>query len=54
MANLLTGASSLYSIARKKQVNLEMQGSITARSWLTKHRTEIRESRTVDVPSINR
>jgi hypothetical protein len=54
MGNMLTGASSLYSISRKKKVNVEMQGNITARSWMTKHRTEIHESRTVDVPSINR
>jgi hypothetical protein len=54
MANMLTGASSLYSLARKKKVNVDLQGSITARSWLNKHTTEIRESRTIDVPSFNR
>ncbi len=54
LPNMLTGASSLYSLARKKKVNMEMQGVITARSWLTTRKTEIHESRTIDVPSFNR
>jgi len=53
MANLLTGASSLYSLSRKEQVNIELQGYIKARSWLVIKKTEIKESRTVDVPSFN-
>ena len=54
MANLITGASSLYSLSRKKQVTLDMQGYIKARSWLTTKKTEIKESHTMDVPSFNR
>jgi hypothetical protein len=54
MANLLTGASSLYGLSHKKQVNLELQGYIKARSWFTVKKTEIRENRTLDVPSFNR
>jgi hypothetical protein len=54
LANMLTGPSSLYSLSRKKQVNVELQGYIKARSWLTTKKTEIRESRTVDVPSFTR
>jgi LEA14-like dessication related protein len=54
MANLLTGASSLYGLSRKKQVNIELQGYIKARSWLYTKKTEIKENRTVDVPSFNR
>ncbi len=54
MANILSGSSSLYNISRKKQVNLEVQGYIKARSWLVVKRTEINETRLVDVPSLNR
>jgi LEA14-like dessication related protein len=54
MANLLTGASSLYSLSRKKQVNIDFQGYVKARSWFTTKKTEIRESHTVDVPSFSR
>jgi len=54
MANILSGASSLYSISRKKQVNLGIQGYIKARSWLVVKKTEINESRLVDVPSLSR
>jgi len=53
MANMLTGASSLYSLTRKKQVNIELQGYIKARSWLVTKKTEFKENRTVDVPSFN-
>jgi len=53
MANILSGASFLYSISRKKQVNLGFQGYVKARSWLVVKKTEINESRLVDVPSLN-
>jgi hypothetical protein len=51
MANMITGASSLFSLSRKKKVTIDMQGYIKARSWLTTKKTEIKESQTVDVPS---
>ncbi len=35
LANILSGASTLYGLSRKKQVTLEMQGYVKARSWLT-------------------
>lgn len=53
LANLFTGAASLYGISQKSQVNIELQGHIRARSWLMTRKTEIRETRTVDVPSFN-
>jgi LEA14-like dessication related protein len=54
MANLLTGASSLYSLSRKKQVKVEMQGYVKARSWFTVRKVDILESRMMDVPAIGR
>jgi len=54
MANVITGASSLYGLSRKEQINVELQGYVKARSWLTTKKTEIMESRIVDVPSFNR
>jgi len=35
-------------------VNLGIQGYIKARSWLVVKKTEINESRLVDVPSLSR
>jgi hypothetical protein len=52
MANLLTGASSLYSISRQKTAKVEMQGFVKARSWFTTKKVDIKESRTVDVPAM--
>jgi LEA14-like dessication related protein len=54
MANLLTGASTLYGLSHKKQVNVEMQGYVKARSWFTSKKVIIHETRLIDVPSINR
>ena len=54
MANILTGASSLYSLSRKKQVKIEMQGYVKARSWFTVRKVDILESQVIDVPSMGR
>jgi len=54
MANLLTGASSLYSLSRKKQVKVELQGYVKARSWFTVRKVDILESQIMEVPSIGR
>ena len=54
MANILTGASSLYSLSRKKQVKVEMQGYVKARSWFTVRKVDILESRMIDVPAVGR
>jgi LEA14-like dessication related protein len=54
LANALTGATSLYSLSRKKEVKVELQGYIKARSWLTMHKEEIKESRVVQVPALNK
>jgi hypothetical protein len=53
LANVLTGATSLYGLTRKKEVLVELQGYVRSRSFLVTHRTEIKESRKVAVPSMN-
>jgi hypothetical protein len=53
LANVLTGASSLYSLSRKKEVLVELQGYVKSRSFLATHKTNIKESRKVAVPSMN-
>ncbi len=47
LANMLTGASSLYSLSRKKEVLVELQGYVKSRSFLATRKTEIKESRKV-------
>jgi len=54
LANLLTGASTLYNMSRKKQVTVEMQGYVRARSWFTFKEVDVNEKRLIDVPSLNR
>jgi LEA14-like dessication related protein len=51
LANLLAGASTLYGITRKKQVTVDMQGYVKARSWFTFKKVTVRENRLIDVPS---
>jgi hypothetical protein len=53
LANVLTGATSLYSLSRKKEVLVELQGYVKSRSFLATHKTDIKESRKVAVPSMN-
>jgi hypothetical protein len=50
LANLLTGASTLYNISRKKQVNVVMQGYVKARSGLVTKKVEVNEAQLIDVP----
>jgi LEA14-like dessication related protein len=52
LANLLTGASSLYGLSRKKEVRVELQGYVKSRSFLATRKTEIKESRLVEVPAM--
>jgi hypothetical protein len=54
LANMLTGASTIYSLTRKKQVTIEMQGYVKARSWFTTKTVDIHETRIVDVPPLYR
>ncbi len=51
LANLITGASTLYGISRKKQVTVGLQGYVKARSWLTTKKVEVRETQIIDVPA---
>jgi len=53
LANILTGASSLYSLSHKKEVLVELQGYVKSRTFLTTRKTDIKESRKVAVPSMN-
>ena len=53
LANVLTGATSLYSLSHKKEVLVELQGYVRSRSFLATRKTEIKESRKVAVPSMN-
>lgn len=53
LANVLTGASSLYGLSRKKEVFVELQGYVKSRTFLTSRKTDIKESRKVPIPSLN-
>jgi hypothetical protein len=53
LANILTGASSLYGLSRKKEVMVELQGYVKSRSFIATRKTQIKESRKVAVPSMN-
>lgn len=53
LANMLTGASSLYGLSRKKEVLVELQGYVKSRKFLATRKTDIKESRKVAVPSLN-
>jgi len=53
LANLVSGATTLYGLSRKKQVTVEMQGFVRARSWLAFRKIDVAEKRLIDVPSFN-
>lgn len=50
LANIVTGASTLYTLSRKKQVNADLSGYVRARSWLTVKKVDVHESRDIEVP----
>ena len=54
IANLVSGASTLYGLQHKKQVTVEMQGYVKARSWLAFRKIDVSEKQIVDMPSFNR
>jgi LEA14-like dessication related protein len=54
LANMLTGASTLYSLARRSQVTIDLQGYVTASSWFSTRKVPVSESRKVDIPSLYR
>jgi LEA14-like dessication related protein len=54
MANMLSGASSLYALTRRKQVRVEMQGFVKTRTWFLTKKVEVNESQTIDVPAFGR
>lgn len=54
LSNLITGASTLYNASRKKKVEVELNGFVKARSWLTVKKVDVNEKQLIDVPSINR
>jgi len=53
LANVLTSAAAYYGLSRKKEVQVELQGYIKSRTFLTTRKTDIKESRKVAVPSMN-
>lgn len=52
LTNLLTGASTIYSLSRKEVVTVEVQGYVKARSMLVVKKVDVLESRVVEVPRI--
>jgi LEA14-like dessication related protein len=53
LANLVTGATSLYGLRNRKQVTVEMQGYVYARSWLAFKKVAIAEKRLIDIPKFS-
>lgn len=51
IANMLTSASALYTLSRKKKVSVDMQGYVKTRSWIIPKRIDIHETQVIDVPS---
>jgi hypothetical protein len=51
IANMLTSASTLYTLSRKKKVSVDMQGYVKTRSWLMTKRIDVHETQVIDVPS---
>jgi LEA14-like dessication related protein len=50
LPNMLSTAGTLMSMSRKSQVNVELKGEIKSTSGLVTKKTQVSESRTVDVP----
>ena len=50
LANMISGASTLYNLSKKNQVNVEMQGYVKARAGLGVKKVDVHESRLIDVP----
>lgn len=53
MANMLAGATALYGLRNKKQVTVEMQGYVSARSFLAFKKIDIAEKRMIDIPKFS-
>jgi LEA14-like dessication related protein len=51
IASLLTGASTLYAITRRKQVTVVLQGYVKTRSWLIMKKVPVNETQVIDVPA---
>jgi LEA14-like dessication related protein len=49
--NILTSASTLYSLSRQKQAKVEMQGYVKTRSGFATKKVDVLESRIIDIPS---
>jgi hypothetical protein len=54
LANMFTGAAALYGLKDKRQVTIDMQGFVRAKSWLVFRKIDIAEKRVVDVPTFSR
>ncbi len=51
IANMLTSASTLYTLSRKKKVSVDMQGYVKTRSGLMTKRIDVHETQVIDVPA---
>ena len=52
LANIFTGASTLYKLSRLKKVNMEVKGYVRVRTFLISKKIEVSESQMLDVPKI--
>ncbi|MBN2274893.1 MAG: LEA type 2 family protein [Bacteroidales bacterium] len=52
LANIFSGASTLYKISRQSKVNLEVKGYIRVRTFMISRKIEVSESQVLDVPRI--
>ena len=53
LSNILSGASTLYTISRQRKVNIELQGYVKSRSGIFTKKLDVQESQIVDVPRLN-
>ena len=53
LANIFSGASVLFSLSKKEEVNVDLQGYVRSRSGLVTKKIEVQESRVVEVPALN-
>jgi LEA14-like dessication related protein len=54
LANLISGASTLYNASHQKKVDVELRGYVKARSWFMVRKVDVNEKHLVDVPSFNK
>lgn len=53
LSNIMTGAAALYGLRNKARVTVEMQGFVTARSFLVFKKVDVSEKHVIDVPRVS-